>query len=150
MITRRVANMGLLSSMLVTAAPGVTAPAELPAIDLPKPRVQRGKPLFEALMLRRSVREYSERSLSTQVISELLWAAFGINRPATGDRTAPYWRHLMVIDVYAAMADGVWAYEPKQHRLLPYMCGDIRAQTGLQDFVKTAPLSLVYVAHGDA
>jgi nitroreductase len=55
----------------------------------------------------------------------------------------------MVIDVYLAMADGVWLYEPKTHKLLPYMKEDFRAQTGLQDFVATAPLNLVYVAHGE-
>ena len=55
----------------------------------------------------------------------------------------------MVIDVYAAMADGVWLYEPKTHRLLPHLQSDIRAQTGTQDFVATAPLNLVYVAHGE-
>ena len=55
----------------------------------------------------------------------------------------------MVIDVYAAMADGVWLYDPKQHALRPYLETDIRAQTGLQDFVATAPLNLVYVAHGE-
>ena len=53
-----------------------------------------------------------------KVLSDLLWAAFGVNRPS-GDRTAPYWRHIMVIDVYAVMANGVWLYEPKRHALLP-------------------------------
>jgi nitroreductase len=67
----------------------------------------------------------------------------------SGDRTAPYWRHIMVIDVYAAMADGVWLYDPKQHALLPHLKTDIRPATGLQDFVATAPLNLVYVAHSD-
>jgi nitroreductase len=80
--------------------------------------------------------------------SARLWAAFGVNRPS-GDRTAPYWRHVMVMDIYVAMADGVWLYEPKAHTLLPHLKDDIRAQTGLQDFVATAPLNLVYVAHGE-
>ena len=65
-----------------------------------------------------------------QVLSDLLWAAFGINRPS-GDRTAPYWRHVMVMDIYVAMADGVWLYEPKVHTLLPHLKDDIRAQTGV-------------------
>jgi nitroreductase len=55
----------------------------------------------------------------------------------------------MVVDVYAAMADGVWLYDPKRHALLPHLAADIRAQTGMQDFVGKAPLNLVYVAHGD-
>jgi Nitroreductase family. len=55
----------------------------------------------------------------------------------------------MVIDIYLVMADGVWLYEPKTHKLLPYAQEDFRAQTGLQDFVAAAPLNLVYVAHGE-
>jgi len=55
----------------------------------------------------------------------------------------------MVIDIYVVMADGVLLYEPKTHQLLPYLQKDLRAQTGLQDFVATAPLNLVYVAHGE-
>ena len=105
-------------------------------------------PLTQALKLRRSTREYSDRALTMQVLSDLLWAAFGINRPS-GDRTAPYWRHVMVIDVYVVMADGVWLYEPKAHTLLPHLKDDVRAQTGLQDFVAGVPLNLVYVAHGE-
>jgi nitroreductase len=55
----------------------------------------------------------------------------------------------MVMDIYVAMADGVWLYEPKTHTLLPHLPDDIRAQTGTQDFVATAPLNLIYVAHGE-
>jgi Nitroreductase family len=108
----------------------------------------RGKPLIDALKLRRSIREYADRSLLPQVLSDLLWAAFGVNRPS-GDRTAPYWRHVMVIDVYAALADGAWLYDPKQHRLEWRLDADVRSQTGTQDFVGTAPLNLIYVAHGE-
>lgn len=115
---------------------------------LPPPRADLGNPLMQALKLRRSIRAYARRELSAQVLSDLLWAAYGVNRPS-GDRTAPYWRHIMVIDVYAAMADGVWLYDPKQHALLPHLGADIRALTGMQDFVATAPLNLVYVVHGE-
>jgi hypothetical protein len=148
MITRRDANAGLLSSALIAAAGGAAHSEELSAIDLPAPARQGGKALMDALTLRRSTREYANRALATQVLSDLLWAAFGVNRPS-GDRTAPYWRHIMVIDVYAATADGVWLYEPKTHRLLAHMPGDIRAETGTQAFVGTAPLNLVYVGHGE-
>jgi nitroreductase len=55
----------------------------------------------------------------------------------------------MVIDIYLAMADGVWLYDPKSHALSPYQKDDIRATTGMQDFVATAPLNLIYVAHGE-
>ena len=148
MMTRRQASAGLVSSGAVAATQTVLA-QESGSVELPPPRTDGGKPLIQALRLRRSTREYSDKPLPAQVLSDLLWAAFGINRPATGDRTAPYWRHVMVIDVYAAMADGVWLYDPKRHALDPHLRTDIRAQTGMQDFVGSAPLNLIYVAHGE-
>ena len=149
MMTRRQANAGILASAAMAAAPTVAVAQGLKPIDLPPPRSEGGQPLTTALKLRRSTREYSDRPLPPQVLSDLLWSAFGVNRLASGDRTAPYWRHVMVIDIYVAMADGVWLYEPKAHTLLPHLKDDIRAQTGLQDFVATAPINLVYVAHGE-
>jgi nitroreductase len=47
------------------------------------------------------------------------------------------------------MADGAWRYDPIAHRLVPVLPGDIRAQAGVQDFVATAPLDLVYVANAE-
>lgn len=147
MMTLREANTGLLAGAVAAATPSIFR-ADTGIIQLPPPHASGGKPLTDALKLRRSIREYSDRPLPPQALSDLLWSAFGINRPS-GDRTAPYWRHIMVIDIYAAMADGVWLYEPKGHALLPHLVTDIRAQTGTQDFVATAPLNLVYVAHGE-
>jgi len=138
----------MLASAAFAATPAIAATLELKPLDLPPPRSEGGKPLTAALKLRRSTREYSNRPLPVQVLSDLLWAAFGVNRPS-GDRTAPYWRHVMVMDIYVATADGVWLYEPKAHTLLPHSKDDIRAETGLQAFVATAPLNLVYVAHGE-
>jgi len=146
MVTRRQVSAGLLFGLAATPSLGAESAITM---DLPPPRTDGGKPLVQVLQLRRSIREYANQPLPKQVLSDLLWAAFGINRPASGGRTAPYWRHVMVIDVYAAMADGVWLYEPKRHALLKHLPTDIRAVTGLQDFVGTAPLNLVYVAHGE-
>ena len=117
-------------------------------MDLPPPRKSGGMPLISALQQRHSTREYSDRPIPKQLLSDLLWAAFGINRPS-GDRTAPYWHHVMVIDLCLALADGVLVYEPKAHTLLLHLADDIRGQTGHQDFVATAPLNLIYVAHGE-
>jgi nitroreductase len=147
MLTRRQVNIGLAASATLIATNGLASAQE--GFVLPPPRSEGGKPLVDALRLRRSTREYSPRPLPPQVLSDLLWAAFGVNRPTTGDRTAPYWRHIMVIDVYAAMADGVRLYEPKTHKLLPHLRSDIRAETGTQEFVAKAPLNLIYVAHGE-
>ena len=147
-MTRRQANAGILASAALAASPAVAAARAFEPFTLPPPRGEGGLPLIAALKLRHSTREYSGRPLPAQVLSDLLWAAFGINRQS-GDRTAPYWRHVMVMDVYVAMADGVWLYEPKTHTLLPHLKEDIRAQTGLQDFVATAPINLIFVAHGE-
>jgi nitroreductase len=147
MMTRRQAHATLASAAILTGTSGLAAEAAK-VMELPPPRAAGGKPLIDALKLRRSIREYADRPLPPQVLSDLLWAAFGVNRPS-GDRTAPYWRHVMVIDVYAALADGVWLYDPKQHRLEKRLDADIRSQTGTQDFVGTAPLNFIYVAHGE-
>ncbi len=146
-MTRREVSAGAAATTLFSAA-GAASAREEPARPLPPARPSGGMPLIDALRLRRSTREYSGRPLEPQLLSDLLWAANGVNRPS-GDRTAPYWRHIMVTDIYAAMADGVWFYEPKTHALLPHARDDIRAQTGSQDFVGGAPLDLVYVAHGE-
>jgi len=145
-VTRRQANTVLLAVGAMAAMPTKLFAQE--RRPLPAPRKEAGKPLMQTLEARRSIREYSRRPLGTQVLSDLLWAAYGINRPS-GDRTAPYWRHIMVIDVYASMADGVWLYDPEAHALRPHLGADIRAQTGTQDFVGAAPLNLVYVVHGE-
>jgi len=147
MMTRREGTSAILASAAVAGLGGAaTMPQK--TIELPQARVEGGMPLMDALRLRHSTREYSDRALPIELVSDLLWAAFGINRPS-GDRTAPYWRHIMVIDVFVALREGVWLYEPKAHALLPHLPGDLRAQTGLQDFVGIAPLNLVYVAHGE-
>ncbi len=124
-----------------------TAPAQEPsAIALPPPRTDGGKPLMQALMARSSSREFSAKPLPAEVLSDLLWAGFGINRPEDGRRTAPSARNWQEIDIYAATADGVYLYDAKANALKPVLAEDIRALTGGQDFVKDAPLNLIYVA----
>jgi SagB-type dehydrogenase family enzyme len=115
-------------------------------IVLPKPRMEGGKPLMEALGARKSTRDYSEKELPPQVLSDLLWAAFGINRPDSGKRTAPSARNWQEIDIYVATAAGLFRYDAVNHRLDPVVGQDVRAQTGQQPFVAAAPVNLVYVA----
>ena len=120
--------------------------AETPAtIQLPKPNTTGGMPLMQALSARQSGREFSPEKLSLQALSNLLWAAYGVNRP-DGRRTAPSASNRQTIDVYAALPEGVYLYSAKEHRLDLVVPGDLRATTGLQPFVAQAPLNLVYVA----
>jgi nitroreductase len=76
----------------------------------------------------------------------MLWAACGINRPASGKLTAPTAKDMREIDVYVAKAEGLYLYDAKNNVLAPVMAGDIRGSTGLQPFVKDAPINLVFVA----
>lgn len=146
MVTRREATLALLSGAVLEAACGIASAQEPQALQLPQPQQDGGKLLIDALRMRRSTREYSKRALSVELLSKLLWAAFGINRPESHDRTAPSWRHSMEIKIYVATAEAVWCYEPRPHQLLLHMRGDIRNKTGTQDFVASAPINLVYVA----
>nr|WP_254775718.1 SagB/ThcOx family dehydrogenase [Ralstonia sp. NFACC01] len=100
-----------------------------------------------ALIKRKSVREFAPTPLSLQQLSELLWAANGINRPETGGRTAPSAHGLNEIDIYVALPEGVYEYEPVAHRLRLKHAVDARNLTGYQDFVGKAPLDLVYVVN---
>ncbi len=115
-------------------------------IQLPSPQTDGGRTLMQALRDRKSGREFSPKELSLQVISDMLWAANGINRPDSEHRTAPSARNMQEIDIYVAKADGLYLFEHKKNLLIQIMAEDIRAITGKQPFVKDAPLNLIYVA----
>ncbi len=119
---------------------------DLKPIELPKPDTTGGKPLMQVLKNRHSSREFSADTLSLSVLSNLLWAACGINRAEEGKRTAPSAVNWQEVDVYVATAQGLYRYEPKQHILQPILTQDIREKTGSQPFVKEVPVNLIYVA----
>jgi SagB-type dehydrogenase family enzyme len=132
--------------VLLVAFPVSAAAQELKSIELPKPQLDIGRPLMQVLKDRSTSRAFSSEKLPAQVLSNLLWAAFGVNRPDSGKRTAPSAVNWQEIDIYVATADGLYVYDAKAHRLSPVLAEDIRAATGLQPFVKEAPVNLVYVA----
>jgi nitroreductase len=117
-----------------------------PALVLPPPRVGEGLPLMQALALRQSHRAFDPTPLELPVLSDLLWAAAGINRPDSGGRTAPSAMNAQEVDVYVAMPEGLYLYDPQAHALQRTVAADVRRVTGYQDFVDHAPLDLVYVA----
>lgn len=119
--------------------------AQAEAVKLAPPRTEGGMPLMQALKQRHSSREFAPTPLPIQVLSDLLWAADGVNRP-DGRRTAPSARNMREILVYVATADGAYLFDPDAHALKPVLSRDIRKLTGTQDFVATAPVNLVYVA----
>ena len=129
------------------AKPLLISDGSLDSIRLPAPRTTGGKPLMEALGDRQSSRDFSPASLSEQVLSDLLWAAFGINRPDSGKRTAPSALNWQETDIYVFTHQGAYFYDAAENELLPVAAGDHRSATGsaLQPFVKKAPVNLVYV-----
>lgn len=112
-------------------------------IALPAPQTNGGKPLMQALAARQSGRQYSDRDLAPQTLSNLLWAAYGFNRPEK--RTAPSARNRQEMEVYVFLKDGVYLYDAKANKLIQKAAGDHRATAGTQAFVATAPVNLVLV-----
>ena len=140
---RRLLGVALILPPLVAA---VSIAADLPpALELPRPKLDSAATLVSALKARRSAREFSPTPLPLQALSDLLWAADGANRD-DGRRTAPSAKNWQEIDVYAVLRGGAYLYDAKAHALRGVVVGDLRAATGVQDFVAAAPLNLVYVA----
>jgi SagB-type dehydrogenase family enzyme len=145
----------LIVSSFLMIVPSVSLAQETEVIKLPPPRMEGGMPLMNALKLRQSTRGNfgPEVKLSMQVLSNLLWAADGVNRPG-GHRTAPSAVDWQNIDIYLLTADGIFVYDAVNQALKVIAKEDMRAAAGLegagqmkQEFAKTAPLSLVYVAN---
>ncbi len=134
----------------IVIAAGVAFPvyAEAPkTMQLPAPQMDGGMPLMKALKLRCTAREYAADALPAQELSNLLWAACGINRPESGKRTAPTAMNKQEIDVYAALPEGLYLYDAKAHSLNLVVAQDLRGASGKQEFVKDAPVNLVFVAN---
>ena len=131
---------------ILIIAGGFCCADDLENIDLPRPRTTGGMPLMEALSNRSSSREFSRKEIPLQVLSDMLWAAWGVNRPGSGKRTAPSAVNWQEIDVYVALEKGLYLYDAIHNRLLHILSEDVRGLTGTQEFVKQAPVNLVFVA----
>jgi nitroreductase len=119
-------------------------PQKIQAIQLPAPKTDKGVPLMQALRDRRSTRAFSGAALTEQQLSELLWAANGVNR-ADGKRTAPAALNVQAVDLYVVLPEGVYLFDAPKHRLEPVKAGDLRGATGRQEFVAAASVTLVFV-----
>lgn len=135
-----------LLCLVILTFPTLAVAQQLKPIQLPVPQTAGGMPLMQALKARHSTREFSSKKLPLQVLSNLLWAAFGVNRPGSGKRTAPSAMNRQEIHIYVATADGLYVYDAQDNRLDPVLGDDVRAETGTQSFVGEAPVNLVYVA----
>jgi SagB-type dehydrogenase family enzyme len=115
-------------------------------IKLPPPKTSGGMPLMDALSKRHSTREFSTEKLSLEKLSNLLWAAYGINRAEAKKRTVPSSMNYQEIDLYCALQEGLYLYDAYQHALVQVHDKDIREFCGKQSFCKDAALNLIYVA----
>jgi SagB-type dehydrogenase family enzyme len=136
----------LLIALTLLSACYIALSQKFDTIKLPAPVRQGGMPLMQALNERHSSRNYIDKQLSDQQMSDLLWAAFGINR-ADGRRTAPSARNKQEIEIYAATAEGVFLYDAAGNTLIRISSDDIRAKTGTQPWVKEAAVNLIYVCN---
>jgi nitroreductase len=137
----------LVAVLSVILLPPLAFGQEAKIIQLPAPQKTGGKPLMQALAERQSGREFGTQKLPPQVLSNLLWAAWGVNRP-DGRRTAPSARNWQDIDVYVTLPEGLYLYDGKAHALTLVVAEDLRGATGSQPFPAQAALNLVYVSAG--
>jgi len=134
--------LGLLGQNKPEPAQGDAADS----IVLPAANTDGGLPLMQALAQRQSQREFAPEPLPLAMLSNLLWAAAGLNRPGLGGRTAPSALNAQEVDVYVALPNGLYRYAALGHALHLVRAIDVRRVTGYQDFVDTAPLDLIMVA----
>lgn len=122
---------------------------ELQPIVLPEPEKEGGKSILASLLERKTNRTISSKELPVQLLSNLLWAGFGVNRNSASfnkkGRTAPSASNSQEIDLYVALAGGVYIYEPEAHQLLPVAEGDFRARAGRRG-ADAAPVNIFYIA----
>jgi len=136
----------LTALIFVLICPALVFAQDLKPIKLLKPQTEGGRPLMQVLKDRKSAREFSNRELPLQVLSNMLWAAYGVNRTDSGKRTAPSAVNWQEIDIYVATAHGLYLYDAKANVLQPVLPEDIRTMTGHQSFVQEVPVNLIYVA----
>ena len=140
--------MTILAGSVSGLALEIPGSMELQTIILPKPEKDGGKSVLAALIERKTTRTISSKELPLQVLSNLLWAAFGVNRDKAGfdkkGRTAPSASNSQEIDLYVALPGGVYLYEAIPHRLSPVAAGDFRMRSGRRS-AATAPVNIFYI-----
>jgi nitroreductase len=146
-ILRSVALFSLIAFIfIIVAAPALCQQAP---IQLPTPQMTGGMPLMQALAQRQTIRAFADKPLSMQTLSNLLWAAFGVNRSrdvkAGLGRTAPSAMNKQEIALYVVLADGAYVYEAEQNKLRPVVAGDVRAKVA-QGAGAHAAVTIIYVA----
>ncbi len=102
---------------------------------------------MQALNERSSSRDFIDKELTDQQLSNLLWAAFGINRKEINKRTAPSSHNNQDIEIYLTTKNGLFIYKVEEHALEKLSDVDMRSVAGKQNFVKEAAVNLIYVSN---
>jgi nitroreductase len=138
-------------TLMAATVPGFGDEVKAP-IELLKPEVDGGKSVLAALKARRTLRDINPDPLPPQMLSNLLWAAFGVNRESgpfgQPGRTAASASNSQEIDLYVALADAIYLYDAGRHRLTPVVAGDFREQAGGRgrgSASAKAPVNLIFV-----
>lgn len=124
-------------------------PTTITPLKLVAPVISEGLTVKEAIMKRHTSREFSSQPLSLKLLSEVMWALYGVNRKGTDGRTTPAAWGIYPLEVYAMTAEGTYLYDPEEHKLNPVAAGDMRAMSGLQEFAGQAALDIVIFADRD-
>jgi hypothetical protein len=142
-------NIVRAAAALALACAASVAAQQLQPVQLPAPQTTGGKPLMQALAARQTNRAFSDQALPQQTLSNLLWAAFGVNRPRTVKpglgRTAPSAMNRQEVELHVVLAQGVFVYDAEANLLRPEVAGDLRAKVGSGEAAHAA-LTIVYVA----
>ena len=143
---KAVSSMIILSVLATCLAGPLSGSEPLEPIHLPPAETSGGMPLMQALNNRMSTKEFTTQAIPRDQISNLLWAAFGINRPESGKRTVATAVNCQDIDVYVVLEKAAYVYQAKEHRLIPVVNRDVRFLAATQGYAKVAPINLVYVS----
>jgi SagB-type dehydrogenase family enzyme len=138
--------LSVLATCLVVPSTG-SEPLE--PVPLPPPETSGGMPLMQTLGSRMSTKQFSQQVIPRDQISNLLWAAFGINRPESGKRTAATAVNCQDIEVYVVLEKAAYVYQADEHRLIPVVNRDVRSLAATQPYAELAPVNLVYVSDYD-
>jgi SagB-type dehydrogenase family enzyme len=140
-------SFAIISGVLATCLVGALRAAEpLEPIRLPPPDTSGGMPLMQALKNRTSTKQFTTQTVGLEEVSNLLWAAFGINRPESGKRTAATAMNCQDIDIYVVFPNAAYVYHAGGHSLIPVVNLDVRSLAATQEYGQAAPINLVYVS----
>lgn len=142
LITIFLSGMLLLLPFRTVIAQSIIQPF---VMELEKPDLTKSFPLMKALNERKTNREITSEPVTDKQLSEILWAANGMNRP-DGKRTSPSTQNRQMTDVYVVLETGIFFYNAALHNLTRIAEGDHRNLAGTQPFVQNASVNLVFVS----